>query len=120
MQAELEKCTELADRNNNIVKTAVLARGDIFVLLPKFHPELAPIERCWSQLKARLAELNSREKNTSPDQLKHNMYTTWKIFNDNHLDTIRRYFGRMFRFVQVTFSPPLPCFLERTYHAGLR
>jgi hypothetical protein len=103
MLKELEKCPELADANNNVVKTAVLARGDIFLFLPKYHPEMAPIERCWSQIKPRLAELNSREKNSSPAQVKLNMYSTWKEFNDNHLDTIRRYYGRMFRFVQVCF-----------------
>jgi hypothetical protein len=35
----------------SILETLVTSRGHGFLLLPKFHPELNPIEQCWGKAK---------------------------------------------------------------------
>ena len=49
-------CKELASHSDfknekNMVEQFLIEKGHICVFLPKFHPELNPIERVWAQLK---------------------------------------------------------------------
>jgi hypothetical protein len=49
-RAALKACPEFAEVKNGI-QVIWERRGRRMVLLPKFHPELNPIERCWSWIR---------------------------------------------------------------------
>ena len=50
MREALSKCSDLKNEKC-MIEQLLRTNGHIAVFLPKFHPELNPIERVWAQLK---------------------------------------------------------------------
>jgi hypothetical protein len=79
MAEELKKCPEFAERN--CIQEMWEARGHSMKLLPKFHPELNPIERCWSWIRWWINQRNDRTVAT----LDKNLLASWTAMDPKQI-----------------------------------
>ena len=104
MRKELASHPDFRNEKNKI-EHALNRRGHACILLPKFHCELNPIERCWAQAKrytrAYLNYTIAGLRRNVPDSLE----TVTLENNKNHYRKVRTY---MFSYVQgFTAGPEL-------------
>ncbi|EJD33398.1 hypothetical protein AURDEDRAFT_140635 [Auricularia subglabra TFB-10046 SS5] len=97
----------------SLLEEACASRGFSMLFLPKFHPELNPIEQCWGHAKDdyRLNPLTPHEVDVEPNVL--------KALDSVSLQLIRRYSVRSQRFMDAYrkgLSPELAAWAGKKYH----